>query len=83
MRFPEIQKHMGEDVTVSALRWQFSIPIKADAQRLRDARAAGIDCQTVVLSGAGGSYKGGQSQTFPHSVFYLFPAHLYLPLEPT
>jgi len=52
---------MGEDVTVSALRWQFSVPIQADAKRLQAARAAGIDCQTIVLTGPGGSFKKTES----------------------
>lgn len=60
--FLEMQKHMGEDVTVSALKWQFSVPIRADAKRLQEARAAGVDCQTIALSGPGGSFKGGKSQ---------------------
>jgi hypothetical protein len=58
-----MQKHMGEDVTVSAIKWQFAVPIRADAKRLQETKAAGIDCQTIVLSGPGGSFtpKGRKS----------------------
>jgi poly-beta-hydroxyalkanoate depolymerase len=70
-KFLEMQKHMGEDVTVSAIRWQFAVPIRADAKRLQEARAAGIDCQTIVLSGPGGGFKGVKSRTILLSLFIL------------
>ncbi|KAG0646543.1 hypothetical protein D0Z07_7656 [Hyphodiscus hymeniophilus] len=53
----EIQKHMGEDITVPALRWQFTVSIRPDAKRLQEARAAGIDCQTIVLNGPGNAIR--------------------------
>lgn len=75
-----MQKHMGGDVTVSALRWQFAAPIRADAKRLQEARAAGIDCQTIVLTGPGGSFKGGAKSQI--SFIYVLSCFCIAHLEP-
>jgi hypothetical protein len=55
---------MGNHVTKAALQWQFNVNVKDDAQKLRDAKASGVDCATVVLTGLGGGFiKKGQSQS--------------------
>ena len=78
MRSPEIQAHMGDDVTTAAIRWQLTVNVKPDAKRLREARAAGINCQTIALVGPGGSFvKGGPSQSL-FSFFFVRAERIFI-----
>lgn len=47
---------MGSDTSKSSLMWQFAVPLKANAQKISAARAAGKDCKDLSLT-LGGSAK--------------------------
>lgn len=52
---------MGSDTTVSALKWQFAVPIKANVKLLKDARASGKDCKGVKFADASSKGQRGGS----------------------
>ena len=66
---------MGADVTAGALRWQFAVPIREDVKRLQAARAAGIECQTIVLRGSGCS-SGGKNEDTSQTFLLALGFHL-------
>ncbi|TAQ86433.1 hypothetical protein B7494_g5243 [Chlorociboria aeruginascens] len=59
----EITSCFGSDATVGGVRFQFSTRIKNDANAIRAARAAGIDCKSLNL---GGKATEGSSEMARH-----------------
>lgn len=59
MSVPEIQKCFGSDASAAGIRFQFMTRIKADVKLINGARANGVDCKDITLSGADRSSKSG------------------------
>jgi hypothetical protein len=66
MIFPEIQKHMAEDVTAVGIKWQVNVSVEADAKRLHEAAAAGVTVRLSIWSAQmAASLKEGKVRAFP------------------
>lgn len=59
---PEIQQCFGSDAIAGGIKFQFVTRIKADVNLIKNARANGIDCKDIKLSGANEGSNGGNGR---------------------
>jgi hypothetical protein len=59
MLMSDIKKCFGSDASAAGIKFQFMTRIKADVKLINDARASGVDCKDITLSGAEKNSKNG------------------------